>query len=98
MQRTVLAMVLSLSLCSWACVVETAQGPRAVSPQATTEEPTVCKDEQPTGSLVTRHSCRSPEQRHDDQMAKQSWMNYWPPNPLRGDPTYPGVDARHPHD
>lgn len=98
MQRTVLAMALWLCVCSSACVVESPQGPGVRSPQATREEAPVCKDEAPTGSMMTRHACRSPEQLHDDQMAKQSWMNNWPPNPLRGDSTYPGVDARHPHD
>jgi hypothetical protein len=92
MQRTVLALAICLS----ACMAESAQGPGASTLESPASGAPVCKDERATGSLMTRRVCRSPEQLHDEQMAKQTWMNHWPPNPLRGDPTYPGIDARHP--
>jgi len=75
------------------CLAES-RGP-AYDVKTAASEPTVCTDEQPTGSTITRRVCRSPEQRADDAAAKQSWMNHASPNPLRGDSTYPGVDARH---
>jgi hypothetical protein len=92
MQRTVLATAIWLS----ACTAESAQGPGAQAPRSGEPEASTCKDEQATGTLMIRRKCLSPEQAQSDQMAKQSWWNHWPPNPMRGDPTYPGVDARHP--
>lgn len=88
--RLLLATALLLS----ACVAESANGPGARTPQRTDE--ITCKDEQPTGTAITRRVCRGPEQRQNDEAFKQSWMTGFHPNPMRGDFTYPGMDARHP--
>src|SRR3954463_13843208 len=90
MRRTWLAIALLAS----ACVAESAHGPGARAPQPADE--TTCRDEQTTGSAIARRVCRGPEQRQNDEAAKQSWMTGWHPNPMRGDFTYPGVDLRHP--
>jgi hypothetical protein len=94
MRRTALALAISLS----ACMVESAQGPGAHTLETATVGAPVCKDEQATGSMMTRRVCRSPEQRKDEEAAKASWMNRFPQNPLVGDFTYPGLDARHPRE
>ncbi|HEX3761805.1 MAG TPA: hypothetical protein VHW23_24065 [Kofleriaceae bacterium] len=90
MRGTLLAMALLVS----ACLAESAQGPGA-HPKAAAEA-TTCQDEQPTGSAIARRVCRGPEQRQSDEAARQSWMTGLRPNPMRGDFTYPGLDARHP--
>lgn len=92
MQRSLFVALVVLS----GCLAES-RGPVHDVKSAASEQP-VCTDEQPTGSTITRRVCRSPEQRADDAAARQSWMNRWPANPLHGDSTYPGVDARHPRD
>lgn len=90
--RLLLATALLLS----ACAAESANGPGAQKPRSTVND-TVCQDEQPTGTAITRRVCRGPEQREIEEAAKQSWMTGWNPhNPMRGDLTYPGVDLRHP--
>lgn len=88
-------LLLATALFVSACVAESAQGPGARARQPAADEIT-CKDEQPTGSAITRRVCRGPEQRQNDEAAKQSWMTGFHPNPMRGDFTYPGVDLRHP--
>ena len=93
MQRTVIAIAVLFT----ACMAESALGPSYHRTLAAPEA-TRCQDEQRTGSTITRRVCRSPEQREDEDRAKQSWMNNYPANPLRGDFTYPGLDARHPPD
>jgi hypothetical protein len=90
--RLLLATALLLS----ACAAESANGPGAQKPRSTVND-TVCQDEQPTGTAITRRVCRGPEQRDIEEAAKQSWMTGWNPhNPMQGDLTYPGVDLRHP--
>jgi hypothetical protein len=88
--RLVLAAALLLS----ACMAESANGPGARTPW--TSEEVTCKDEQATGTAITRRVCRGPEQRQNDEAFRQSWMTGFHPNPMRGDFTYPGLDARHP--
>src|SRR5215468_1549535 len=90
MRRTLLAIALLLS----ACMAESANGPGARAPR--TGDEVTCKDEQSTGTAITRRVCRGPEQRQNDEAFKQSWMTGFHPNPMRGDFTYPGLDARHP--
>ena len=90
MRRTLLAIALLAS----ACMAESAHGPGARAPQPAEE--ITCKDEQPTGTAIARRVCRGPEQRQNDEAARQSWMTGWHPDPMRGDTTYPGVDLRHP--
>jgi hypothetical protein len=90
MRRTLLATALLLS----ACMAESAHGPGARAPR--TDDEIVCKDEQTTGTAITRRVCRGPEQRKSDEAARQSWMTGWHPDPMRGDFTYPGMDLRHP--
>jgi hypothetical protein len=94
MQRIALALTICLS----GCMIESAQGPGAHTLETAAVGKTVCKEERPTGSMMTRRVCRSPEQQQDDQAAKDTWMNRWPQNPMHGDFTYPGADARHVHD
>jgi hypothetical protein len=89
-------MVIAIAVLFTACLAESAHGPRTRN--VATPEVARCQNEQPTGSSITREVCRSPEQLESDQQAKRSWINYYPANPLRGDFTYPGVDARHPQD
>ena len=89
MRRTSLAIALLAS----ACMAESANGPGARTPR--TGDEVTCKDEQPTGTAITRRVCRGPEQRQNDEAFKQSWMTGFHPNPMRGDFTYPGLDARH---
>jgi hypothetical protein len=91
MGRIALATALLLS----ACVAESAHGPGARAPR-TADDEVICKDEQTTGTAIARRVCRGPEQRQNDEAAKQSWMTGWHPDPMRGDFTYPGVDLRHP--
>lgn len=88
-------MVLAMAVLASGCMVESAKAPAYNINQAAAE-PTVCRDEQPTGSSFTRRVCRTPEQRAADRAAIQSWGNRYPATPLTGDTTYPGVDARHP--
>jgi hypothetical protein len=90
MRRTLLALALLTS----ACVAESAQGPGTHA--KTAADAVTCQDEQPTGSAIARRVCRGPEQRESDAAARQSWMTGWHPDPMRGDFTYPGLDARHP--
>lgn len=90
MRRTLLAIALLAS----ACMAESANGPGARAPR--TADEIVCKDEQPTGTAITRRVCRGPEQRQNEEAFKQSWMTGFHPNPMRGDFTYPGMDLRHP--
>ena len=90
MRRTSLAIALLAS----ACMAESANGPGARSPR--TGDEVTCKDEQPTGTAITRRVCRGPEQRQNDEAFRQSWMTGFHPHPMRGDFTYPGLDARHP--
>ncbi|HEX3478259.1 MAG TPA: hypothetical protein VHT91_24730 [Kofleriaceae bacterium] len=90
--RLLLATALLLS----ACGAESVNGPGARAPRSTVDD-TVCQDEQATGTNITRRVCRGPEQREIEEAAKRSWMTGWNPhNPMRGDFTYPGLDARHP--
>lgn len=91
MRHTVLAVALLAS----GCVVETVHAPAYNLNREAAEQP-VCKDEQPTGSNITRRVCRTPEQRAAEESAKRTWMNRFPANPAFGDTTYPGIDARHP--
>ena len=75
-------------------MAESANGPGARAPKPADE--ITCKDEQPTGTAITRRVCRGPEQRQNEEAFKQSWMTGWNPhNPMRGDFTYPGMDLRH---
>jgi hypothetical protein len=90
MRRTLLATALLAS----ACMAESAHGPGARAPRPADE--VTCRDEQTTGSAITRRVCRGPEQRQNDEAARQSWMTGWHPDPMRGDMTYPGIDLRHP--
>ncbi len=91
MRGTLLAMALLVS----GCVAESANGPGAQRPR--TGDEIVCKDEATTGTAIVRRVCRGPEQRQNEEAAKQSWMTGWDPhNPMRGDFTYPGMDLRHP--
>jgi hypothetical protein len=90
MRCTLLATALLFS----ACVAESANGPGARTPR--TGDEITCRDEQTTGSAIARRVCRGPEQRQNDEAARQSWMTGWHPDPMRGDFTYPGVDLRHP--
>jgi len=85
---------MAMALLFSACMAESAQGPGA-RPK-TAADATTCQDEQPTGTAITRRVCRGPEQRQSDEAARQSWMTGFHPNPMRGDFTYPGLDARHP--
>lgn len=86
--------VLAIALLASACMAESANGPGAQTPR--TGDEVTCKDEQPTGSAIARRVCRGPEQRQNDEAFRQSWMTGFHPNPMRGDFTYPGLDARHP--
>jgi hypothetical protein len=93
MQRTAIALAVFLS----ACMAESAHGP-AYNQTTAGPDATTCQDEKVTGSAIAREVCRSPEQRREDEMAKRSWMNRYPANPMVGDFTYPGLDTRHPRD
>jgi hypothetical protein len=97
MRRTVLALALGAlgGLAAPACVAESAHGPGARY-SATASDAPVCREERTIGTSFSREVCRTPEQRAQDEAARQSWMNRAPANPLIGDHTYPGVDARHP--
>ena len=88
-------MAIAVALLATGCLLETKHAPAYNLNRQAAEQP-VCKDEQPTGSIFIRHVCRSAEQRAADEAAKMSWMNRTPSNPVLGDMTYPGVDARHP--
>src|SRR5689334_6272582 len=88
-------MAIAVALLASGCLMETKPAP-AYNLNRQASEQAVCKDEQPTGSIFIRHVCRSPEQRAADEAAKMTWMNRFPANPVLGDMTYPGVDARHP--
>lgn len=88
-------MVIAVALLTTGCLLETKTAPAYNLNREATEQP-VCRDEQPTGSIFIRHVCRSAEQRAADEHAKRTWMNRFPANPVLGDMTYPGVDARHP--
>lgn len=90
MRRIVLATALLLP----ACMAESANGPGARTPKPADE--VTCQDEQPTGTAIMRRVCRGPEQRQNDEAFRASWMTGFHPNPMRGDFTYPGLDARHP--
>jgi hypothetical protein len=86
---------IAVALLATGCLLETKHAPAYNLNRQAAEQP-VCKDEQPTGSIFIRRVCRSPEQRAADEAAKMTWMNRFPANPVLGDMTYPGVDARHP--
>jgi hypothetical protein len=88
-------MVIAVALLTTGCLLETKPAPAYNLNREAAEQP-VCRDEQPTGSIFIRHVCRSAEQRAADEHAKRTWMNRFPANPVLGDMTYPGVDARHP--
>lgn len=79
------------------CFAESATGPSPRYSAAKADEP-ICKDENPTGSNITHHRCRTVEQRESDEAAKRTWINRYPANPVVGDHTYPGVDVRHSHE
>jgi hypothetical protein len=98
MRRTVMVVLVGglLGLGGLAgCLAESAQGPAysSAGPGAP-----VCSDERPTGTHLVRRVCRTQDAAAQDQAAMRSWMNYWRPNPLFGDHTYPGIDVRHVHD
>jgi hypothetical protein len=75
------------------CLAESARGP-GPRYSAASEAP-VCQDERPTGSHIPREVCRTSEQLDEEAAARRTWINRDPANPLRGDPTYPGIDLRH---
>jgi hypothetical protein len=88
--------VLAAMVLAGGCLAESAHGP---APRyATASDAPVCREERPTGTSISRRVCRTPEELDQDAAARQSWMNHWPMDPMRGDHTYPGVDARHPTD
>jgi hypothetical protein len=91
MRHTVIAVALLAS----GCWIETKPAPAYNLNRQAAEQP-VCKDERPIGSHIMRRVCRSPEQLADEEKALRTWMNRSPANPVLGDTTYPGVDARHP--
>jgi len=86
--------LLAIALLASGCTAESANGPGARAPKPADE--VTCKDEQATGTAITRRVCRGPEQRQNDEAYRQSWMTGFHHNPMRGDFTYPGLDARHP--
>jgi len=69
-----------ISLAS-ACMVEAARGPASYRAPAMGEAATTCDDEQPTGSSITRHVCRT-EPSPTEHMAATAWRNR-PTSPLR---------------
>ena len=93
MQRMVIAVALLASACATERVRLARDRPVDVR-RAGNEQP-LCRDERPIGSMIVRHTCRSPEQRDNDELFKESWAYRAPANPMHGDMTIPGVDARH---
>jgi hypothetical protein len=95
MQRMVI--VVAIALLASACATERLRlsRDRPVDVRRAGNEQPLCRDERPIGSMIVRHTCRSPEQRDDDEAFKESWAYRAPANPMHGDMTYPGVDARH---
>jgi hypothetical protein len=91
MRRTMLAAM----ILAGGCLAESAHGP---SPQygTTAADAPVCREERPTGTTISRRVCRTPEELDQEAAARQSWINRDPANPMTGDHTYPGIDARHP--
>jgi hypothetical protein len=88
-------LVLATALLLSACATESATGPGVSRPR--TGDEVICRDEATTGSAISRRVCRGGEQHQNEEAFKRSWMTGWDPhNPMRGDPTYPGVDLRHP--
>lgn len=94
--RKVVAAALLISGSLAGCVVESRGSARPYNINKEASAQTVCRDERPTGTAIVHRVCRTPEQRAEDEAARQSWMNHYPPTPLWGDTTYHGVDARHP--
>jgi len=87
-------MAIAVALLASACVVQPMPAPAYDIKREAAEQP-VCKEERPTGSMILRRVCRTPEQLAADRAALASWGNRYPANPVFGDMTYQGVDARH---
>src|ERR1044071_7300240 len=93
--RKVVAAAVLISARLAGCVGGTRGSDRPYNLNKAASAQTKCKDEQPTGSAIFRRVCRTPEQRAEDEAAKQSWMNPHPPTPVVGDMPARGVAVRH---
>ena len=64
------------------CMAESPGGPPSKHPMADAVNGTVCKDEYPTGSNISRRVCREPPS-PDEQAETVMLRNAWPDNPFR---------------
>ena len=63
------ALLLGTALAFAACTAGSGQGPTSSNAQAGKSDKLICKQEQPTGSSISREVCRTPEQIEADRKA-----------------------------
>ncbi len=79
MRATLLATIALVS----GCVAESAGGPAVQHPMANLANATVCADESPTGSNISRRVCHEPPS-PDEKAESMLWRNALPASPFRG--------------